>query len=250
VDAPYLNALDTYEDVLRQRNALLRRIAEKQSKPHELEYWDTKLVEAGSVIIAGRQKFLRELEVDAQKAHHELTGYKETLSLNYQPSFTPTFEEDGQLSFDVLGLDLHRELDPAQIAPQFDAQLKKEQRESILRGATLSGPHRDELRLFINNRDAGLYGSRGQARTAVMALKLAELVWMRARIGESPVLLLDEVVAELDAARRAYLLGHINGASGESPAQTVVTTTELDIFTQSFLEKATIWKVTGGQIET
>lgn len=249
VDATYLKALDTYDDVLRQRNALLRGIAEKKFKPHELEYWDTKLVEAGSIIIAGRQKFLRELEIDAQRAHHELTGNKETLTLRYQPSFTPTFDDGGQLSFDVLGLDLHRELSPEQIAPQFDAQLKKEQRESILRGATLSGTHRDELRLFINDRDAGLYGSRGQARTAVMALKLAELEWMRNRIGESPVLLLDEVVAELDASRRAYLLSHING-KGNTPAQTMVTTTELDIFTREFVENSAIWQVANGQITT
>ena len=123
------------------------------------------------------------------------------LTLRYQPSFLPTFEGDGQLSFDTLGLDLHRELTPEQIAPQFAAQLKAEQRELIQRGVTLCGPHRDELRLFINERDVGLYGSRGQARTAVMAFKLAELEWMRERIGEWPVLLLDEVVAELDAER-------------------------------------------------
>ena len=128
------------------------------------------------------------------------------LTLRYQPSFLPTFAGDGQMSFDALGLDLHRELTPDQIAPQFADQLKAEQRESIQRGMTLCGPHRDELRLFINERDVGLYGSRGQARTAVMAFKLAELEWMRERIGEWPVLLLDEVVAELDAQRRAYLL--------------------------------------------
>ncbi len=245
VDAAYLSALDTYEDILRQRNALLRRIAEKQAKPSELDYWDFKLVDAGAVIIAGRQRFLRELEIDAQRAHHELTGYKETLTLRYQPSFIPTFEGNGQRSFDMLGFDLHREMTPEQIAPQFAEQLKTEQGEAIARGATLSGPHRDELRLFINDRDAGLYGSRGQARTAVMALKLAELDWMRNRIGEAPVLLLDEVVAELDSARRAFLLSRIDGDT-----QTLMTTTELDIFTRDFLERSTVWHVDNGRIDT
>jgi DNA replication and repair protein RecF len=245
IDAEYLQALDTYERVLPQRNALLRRIGERQADPKELGYWDDQVVAAGSIIIAGRQRFLRELEINAQRAHLDLTGRKEMLTLRYQPSFAPTFEGNGQLSFSMLGLDLHRELTPDQIAPQFAARLKAELRESTDRGATLSGPHRDELRLFINERDCGLYGSRGQARTAVMAMKLSELEWMRSKMGENPILLLDEVVAELDAERRAYLLSRIDGKT-----QTLMTTTELDIFTQEFLGRAAIWHVTEGQIST
>jgi len=244
VESVYLEAVDEYEKVLPQRNALLRKIAERRGSPRELEFWDEKLVKAGSVIIAERQRFLREVQALAQTAQYELTGNREMLTLRYQPSFLPTFAGDGQLSFDMLGLDLHRELTPDQIAPQFAEQLKAEQRESIQRGATLCGPHRDELRLFINERDIGLYGSRGQARTAVMAFKLAELEWMRQRIGEWPILLLDEVVAELDAQRRAYLLTRIDGAT-----QTLTTTTELDIFTEEFLRRATIWQVKEGQID-
>lgn len=245
VDRDYLAALNTYEKILPQRNALLKRIAENQSSPAELTYWDDQLVTAGSVLIAGRQRFLRELEANAQQAHLDLTGRRELLTLSYQPSFLPTAEGDGQLSFDMLGLDLHRGLTADQIAPQYADRLRAEQTESIERGMTLCGPHRDELRLNINNRDAGLYGSRGQARTAVMALKLAELAWMHDYIGEWPILLLDEVVAELDSQRRAYLLERINGAT-----QTLLTTTEMEIFPASFLERATIWEVTDGQITT
>jgi len=245
VDRDYLAALNTYEKILPQRNALLKRIAENQSSPTELTYWDDQLVTAGSVLIAGRQRFLRELEANAQQAHLDLTGRRELLTLSYQPSFLPTAEGDGQLSFDMLGLDLHRGLTADQIAPQYADRLRAEQTESIERGMTLCGPHRDELRLNINNRDAGLYGSRGQARTAVMALKLAELAWMHDYIGEWPILLLDEVVAELDSQRRAYLLDRINGAT-----QTLLTTTEMEIFPASFLQRATIWEVTDGQITT
>lgn len=243
VDKDYLAARDIYEKVLPQRNALLRRIADKLAAPDELAYWDEQLAQAGAVIIAGRQQFLRELEQEAQKNHHDLTGDRETLTLQYQPSFLPTAEGDGQLSFGILGLDLHRELTPSQIQPQFYEALQRERGESIARGATLSGPHRDELRLMINGRDSGLYGSRGQARTAIMALKLAQLAWMRQRLGEWPVLLLDEVIAELDAKRRAYLLARLNGE-----AQTLVTTTELDIFSASFIQRATIWRVAEGHI--
>jgi DNA replication and repair protein RecF len=244
VEGAYLAAVDDYEKVLPQRNALLRRIAERRGSPKELAFWDEKLVKSGSVIIAERQRFLGELQALAQRAQYELTGNRETLTLRYQPSFLPTFGGDGQLSFDTVGLDLHRELTPEQIAPQFADKLKAEQRESIQRGVTLCGPHRDELRLFINERDIGLYGSRGQARTAVMAFKLAELEWMRERIGEWPVLLLDEVIAELDAERRAYLLDRIDGAT-----QTLMTTTELDIFTPAFRSRATLWRVHEGQID-
>jgi DNA replication and repair protein RecF len=243
VDKAYYEALDLYDRVMPQRNALLRRIADKQGSIQELDYWDEKLVQAGSVIIAGRQRFLRELELDAQRAHHDLTGDKETLTLQYQPSFEPTAEGDGQRSFDLLGMDLHRQMSAESIAPQFAAQLQSERPESIRRGVTLSGPHRDELRLLINNRDAGLYGSRGQARTAVMSLKLAELEWMKSRTGQYPILLLDEVVAELDKSRRAYLLDRIDGKT-----QTLLTTTELDIFTESFIQRATVWNIEEGQV--
>jgi DNA replication and repair protein RecF len=243
VDRAYVEALENYERVLPQRNALLRRIAEERSRPAELAYWDDQLTRSGAVLIARRQQLLRQLEARAQAIHHQLTGGSEILTLRYQPSFLPTVEGSGQLSFDVLGLDLHRELTAESIQPQFAARLQAEVRESVERGATLSGPHRDELRLLINGRDCGLYGSRGQARTAVMALKLAELEWMREHLGEYPVLLLDEVAAELDSKRRNFLLHSLQQAP-----QTLVTATDLDIFPPEFLQNADLLHVVEGQI--
>lgn len=245
VDVDYLLALNEYDKLLPQRNALLKRIAEKRSSPVELEYWDEQIADKGAILIAGRQQFLRELEVKAQDTHHALTGGRETLTLKYQPSIMPTADNDSkQMSFDVLGLDLNRQLTAEKIKPQFLNHLKAEQRDSIYRGVTLSGPHRDELRMFINDRDCGLYGSRGQARTAVMALKFAELQWMRDRTGEYPLFLLDEVVAELDSKRRAFLLERLDGQ-----AQTLVTTTELDIFSKQFIERSLVLNVVNGKIE-
>ena len=243
VNLNYLLALNEYERLLPQRNALLKRIAERRASPAELEFWDDELASRGAVIVAERQKFLRELEIKAQDTHHALTGGRETLSLKYLPSILPTAADGRQLSFDVLGLDLNRQLTAEQVKPQFLQDLLEKQRESIQRGITLSGPHRDELRLFINEHDCGLYGSRGQARTAVMALKFAELQWMRDQIGEYPIFLLDEVVAELDSKRRAFLLERLDGQ-----AQTLVTATELNIFAPAFLELARIFKVVNGQI--
>ena len=244
VDPEYFLALNEYEKLLPQRNALLKRIAEKRAGAVELEYWDEQLAGCGAIIIAGRQRFLRELEVKARDTHHALTGQRETLSLKYLPSILPAADADGkQLSFDVLGLDLDRQLSPDEIKPQFLERLLVQRGESIARGITVSGPHRDELRLFINDRDSGLYGSRGQARTAVLALKFAELEWMRDQVGEYPLFLLDEVVAELDSKRRQFLLDRLDGG-----AQTLLTTTELDIFNAAFLDRALVYHVVNGTI--
>jgi DNA replication and repair protein RecF len=242
-DTDYCRALATFEKVLSQRNALLKRIADGEASPDQLEFWNDELTTSGAVLVAGRQRLLRELEVRARKAHDDLSGSAEDLELHYQPGFVATANNTGQLSFNALGLDLNRQLSADEIAGQFGARLEDLRGEEIARGMTLIGPQRDELRLTVNGRDLGLYGSRGQARTAVMALKLAELEWMRDTIGEWPVLLLDEVVAELDANRRAYLLDRIDGAS-----QALLTTTEPDIFTPEFLGKAARWQIRQGQI--
>ncbi len=242
-DAEYCSALALFEKVLGQRNALLKRIAEGDASPDQLDYWNVQLTVAAGVIVSGRQRLLRELEVKARRIHDDLTGGVEGLELLYQPGFMATAQNSGQLSFDVLGLDLNRQLESDEIAAQYAERLAAMRQEEIGRGMTLSGPQRDELRLLVNGRDLGFYGSRGQARTAVMSLKLAEMEWMHETIGEWPVLLLDEVVAELDVDRRAYLLDRIAGVS-----QALLTTTEPDIFTESFLRDATRWHVHQGQI--
>ncbi len=244
VDREYFGALQEYEKLLPQRNALLKRIAEKRARDAELEFWDEQLAAAGAIVVAGRQRFLRQLEDKARATHHSLSGGSETLSLRYLPSILPQASGNGgQLSFDAPGLDLDRQLSAAEIQPQFQERLLAQRRESIARGMTVAGPHRDELRLLINQRDCGLYGSRGQARTAVMALKIAELDWMRDQLGEYPVFLLDEVVAELDGKRRRFLLERLDGA-----AQTLLTATELEIFDRGFLQRARLYQVAGGQI--
>lgn len=244
VDVEYLLALSEYDKILPQRNALLKRIAEKRASPVELEFWDEQLAAAGAVIIAGRQRFLRELEGKARATHLALTGGRESLSLTYLPSILPASEGGGgQLSFEVIGLDLNRQLSAEEIKPQFQERLLEQRREAVGRGITIAGPHRDELRLLINQRDCGLYGSRGQARTAVMALKFAELEWMRDQLGDYPLFLLDEVVAELDSSRRNYLLSRLGGG-----AQTLLTTTELEIFSPAFLQQAAVYEVKSGQI--
>jgi DNA replication and repair protein RecF len=108
---------------------------------------------------------------------------------------------------------------------------------------TLIGPHRDEIRFVSNDHDMGIFGSRGQKRTAVLALHLAELRWLEAVTGESPVLLLDEVLAELDQAHRGHLLGLLNGVE-----QTILATTDAELFPDSFRERVTSFTVAAGTI--
>ncbi len=242
-DKDYCQALNTFEKALMQRNALLKRIGDHQASPDELTYWDAQLADAAGILIGGRQRFVRELEILAQRIHRDLSGGLEDLELIYQPSFEPTAEGDGQQSFAVLGLDLHRQLDHEKIAPQYQEALLETRDEEIKRGMTLLGPQRDELRFAVNGRDLGHFGSRGQARTGVMAVKLAELEWMHKTLGEWPILLLDEVVAELDMHRRGYLLERIEQAN-----QVLLTTTELSTLTPEFVSRAALWEVEMGHI--
>jgi len=244
VDRAYYQAWQEYEKLLPQRNALLKRIGEKRAQALELDYWDEQLASSGATLIASRQRFLRELERKAQDVHHQLTDGKETLSLQYQPSILPQANgEKEQLTFALPGMSLLAQLSAADILPQFRAALLARRQEAIRRGLTVAGPHRDELRIAINGRDCGLYGSRGQARTAILALKFAELEWMRDQRGQYPLFLLDEVVAELDRKRRHFLLERLDGR-----AQTLLTTTDLDVFDRAFLQRAQLFHVQNGQI--
>ena len=242
-DNAYAQSLSTFEKALTQRNALLRRIADGYSSPAELDYWDVQIADAAGILIAGRQRFIRELERLAQRVHRDLSGRLEDLELVYQPSFEPTYEGDGQRSFNALGLDLHRQLPSEDITPQYREALLAARPDEIARGMTLIGPQRDEMRFMVNGRDLGTYGSRGQTRTGILALKLAELEWMHRTLGEWPVLLLDEVFAELDVDRRAYLVDRIKDVN-----QVLLTTTEISTLAPEFLQKAALWQVRDGQI--
>ena len=251
VDAAYLTARSDFERLLPQRNALLRQLAETRGDVNQLQYWDEQLARAGSVLIIARQRLLRDLEVAAARVHAELSGGEEVLQFRYLPSFTPNHGTPQPETLALPGLDLTSELDEAEVAAQYLARLETEQSASIQRGVTLSGPHRDELRLLINGRDCGDYGSRGQVRSSVLALKLAELDWIQNQRRQMPLLLLDEVVAELDETRRKYLLNRLSGSNGSvaaPPLQTLITTADLSALGEDFLTQAQVWEVRNGMI--
>jgi DNA replication and repair protein RecF len=246
VDAEYHAALSRLEDVLPQRNALLKQLGERGGDPDQLAFWDEELAAAGARITLRRQQATVELGQIADAIHRDLTGGRERLRLRYEPGFDPGRPTSGEFQI-PLNLDVpwaaapDWPLEEAQAA--FRAQLALRRPEEIARGVTLVGPHRDELRFIADEVDLGIFGSRGQQRTAVLALKLAEAEWMRERLGEWPVLLLDEVMAELDAARRAYLLGRINGAN-----QSLMTSTGLELYREEFCRRARLLRVVAGQI--
>jgi DNA replication and repair protein RecF len=131
----------------------------------------------------------------------------------------------------------------SKIKMSFFDELQRIRGEEIIRGVTTIGPHRDELRFLCNGVDLGIYGSRGQARSAVLSAKLAELTWMREKTGYTPVFLLDEVLAELDSQRRSDLLARL----GETE-QALLTTTDLDLFPPEFVDRASLWQVQNGQL--
>ncbi len=197
------------------------------------------------MITLRRQHAVIELERMADAIHRDLTGGREGLRLRYEPSFdagrpaSPDFQM-------ALKLDLPASVQsplPDAIA-SFRAQLGARRADEIARGVTLVGPHRDELRFIADQIDLGIYGSRGQQRTAVLALKLAEVEWMHAKTGEWPVLLMDEVMAELDARRRAYLLSRMGGVN-----QLLITGTGPELFGAEFASKATVLRVEAGQVK-
>jgi len=139
---------------------------------------------------------------------------------------------------------VEKEDDLERLGDTYRGELKRYRRQEVERGMTLIGPHRDEVRFLVNDRvDLGRFGSRGQQRTAVVALKLAEVDWMRQRTGEWPILLLDEVLAELDAERRDFLLAQVNGVE-----QAIITSTDPTFFDAEFLANMTLLKVEAGRV--
>lgn len=246
-DQTYCRALREYDKVLSQRNALLRQFQERGGRGDfsQLDFWDKKLAHNGAAVVAGRYRLVRELERAAQRIHRDLSGENEHLRLRYEPGFDAAAATNGQMSFGAgdLGPSALPQLPPKQIADRFIDALKALHRKDAIRGMTTIGPQRDEMRFHVNGRDMGLYGSRGQSRTAVLALKLAELDWMREKTGEWPVLLLDEVAAELDLHRRCYLLDRVGEAE-----QVVLTTTEPYLLPEKYLEGAAKWHVVGGHV--
>jgi DNA replication and repair protein RecF len=240
----YQGALAEYNKALVQRNALLKQLYERRGDNSQLDYWDDQIAMYGAQLIHARIRAVQELEKLATRTHRELTHAKEVLRLSYQPAYDPLPQAPGQIALPLEAAVDRAGFSQEQIRKGFLECLQRLRLEEIVRGVTTIGPHRDELRLLANGIDLGTYGSRGQARSAILALKIAEVAWMHAKSGHWPVLLLDEVLAELDTQRRFDLLQRLDQAE-----QVLLSTTDLDLFAPEFVQKAAVWRVAGGRVE-
>lgn len=225
----YAHLLQQYQQVLKQRNAYLKHHRSDdapQLDPQQLVLWNQQLAASGSRVIQRRQRMLMRLVPLAGHWHQTISGHQEQLEILYTPnvSYDPQF--------------------PEQLYPQFLSQLEEKSMLEQLQGLSLVGPHRDEVTLLINGTPARQYGSQGQQRTLVLALKLAELKLIEEVVGEAPLLLLDDVLAELDLNRQNQLLDAI-----QTRFQTLITTTHLGAFDAKWLDSAQILTVKAGQVQ-
>ncbi|HEY9625119.1 MAG TPA: DNA replication/repair protein RecF [Crinalium sp.] len=230
----YASILHQYNLVLRQRNALLKQQRNGIEKGVDLDnspdttqlaIWDAQLATMGTRVIRRRARVLDRLAPLAQAWHQSISSSREMLDVRYAPNV-------------VMAQD-----DPTVIQQAFLEKIQQRTIAEKLQGTTLVGPHRDEIEFTINQTPARQYGSQGQQRTLVLALKLAELKLIEAVTGEQPLLLLDDVLAELDLNRQDKLLETI-----QDRFQTLITTTHLGSFDAQWLKSSQILTVKAGQI--
>jgi DNA replication and repair protein RecF len=244
VISSFSRTMADYSQTLTQRNALLKQLQEFGGDADQLAYWDELLVSNGADLIFDRIRTIQELERFAARNHRELTRGEAILRLSYQPAYDPMPQIPGQFPLPIEDPVDRTGLTIEEISKGFAERLKAQRGADIARGVTTIGPHRDELRFLENGIDLGIYGSRGQVRTAMLSLKIAEVTWMEEKTGYSPVLLLDEALAELDPDRRIDLLNRLT-----TNGQTLLTTTDLDLFSPEFVGKSTVWEVSEGRIK-
>lgn len=240
----YASILQQYNQILRQRNALLKRssdpeadpqvdrwrVADAESptyadSPNELALWDAQLVTAGTRVIRRRNRVLKRLAPLADQWHQAISGSLEKLEVTYTPNVMAEPDE------------------PEAIQQAFLEKLQARAIAERYQNTTLVGPHRDEIEFTINQTSARQFGSQGQQRTLVLSLKLAELKLIEEVIGEPPLLLLDDVLAELDLNRQNQLLEAI-----QDRFQTLITTTHLGAFDAQWLHESQVFSVKTGQL--
>ncbi|GFI15897.1 DNA replication and repair protein RecF [Lachnospiraceae bacterium] len=216
LDNFYLYNLNHYNKIINQRNKLLKDIYFHPELKETLNIWDLQLVSFGSKIIERRELFVKQLNEIIKEIHNKLSGGKEDLAVKYEPDAT---------------------------IEDFEWKMKENQEKDIRSKTTSTGPHRDDFIFIVNGIDIRRYGSQGQQRTAALSLKLSEIELVKKMTKDTPVLLLDDVLSELDSSRQNYLLNSIGDI------QTIITCTGLDEFVNNRFEINRIFKVSGGTAE-
>lgn len=223
-DPEYGSLLTRYGRVIEQRNQLLKRIGQELESTEALTWWTDETARLGGQIMGIRHLRMERLAPMVARAYAEIAP-GETLSIRYLPSVTT------------------RDTSADGWAAALLDNLRQREREEIARGLTVAGPHRDDIAFDLEGLPAAAHASQGQQRTAILAFKLAE-VEMLSEKGASPVLLLDDVMSELDAPRRAHLLRLV-----EASPQSVITSAEAAYFPPGFIERVTTRRVIAGRLE-
>lgn len=225
VHPSYYRALQGYNKVVLQRNSLLRQVRERQQPPETLLYWNEKMVEYGTLLVAQRAEAVAHLAEAAAEMHERVSSGRERLEMTYLSSIPL---EGGA---------------PAGVRSAFEAELAAQRPRELAAGVSLVGPHRDDLGFTTGGVDVTQFGSRGQQRSVALAIKLAELAHIRREAGEWPILLLDDATSELDAMRRAAVLE----LAREHP-QVFLTTAEPDHVATAFDSAPQVWQVEAGTL--
>jgi DNA replication and repair protein RecF len=210
VDRGYLRAMQRYQQVLQQRNSLLKRIQAREASVDELSFWDQELAHSGGIIMKARADALGHLVPQARSQMERLSDGLETFDMLYKPSLHGMNDTDSPLE------------EAGWTGRMLRAFASLRHRE-IGAGSTLLGPHRDDVIVEINGMPADSFASRAQQRTAALSMRIAEATFLRRALGDDPVVLLDDVLSELDARRRRGVLEFF-----DSFQQTIVTTAEPD----------------------
>jgi len=218
----YDDRLTKYNKIRIQKNNFLKDYNQNETL---FEVYNEQLTILGSNIIYLRKKFLKEMEKIAQEKHSTISG-SEKLTIKYDCNFLR--EENIEIE---------------EISEKFKQKLEEKRKEEIQRGQSLVGPHRDDIIFYINNQESTKFASQGQQRTIVLSLKLAELDIITKKIEDSPVLLLDDVLAELDDIRQNYLLKTI-----DQNTQTIITSVDTLLFDEKFLKDVKVYKIENGII--
>lgn len=231
IDPHYVRTLAQYNKLVQQRNSLLRAWRERRRSlravDDELAYWDRELAATGGYVLAERLRAVEHLNTFVGPLFCDITGGTQPLEMSYSPSF-----------------ELTNVTDAGGLANCLADSLQRLRRDELGRGQTLIGPHRDDLTFTVGGINLGVYGSRGQQRSVTLALKLGESKLMHARSGDTPILLLDDLLSELDAQRRTHLLQAIQ----RPDQQTLLTATGLSDFDTPFLQNVQRLRVEGGSI--
>lgn len=215
LDSFYLYNLNNYNKIVNQRNKLLKDMYMNSDLKETLNIWDMQLVSFGSKIIERRKLFIDQLNEIIFDIHKKLSGGKEELKINYEP-------------------DVEIE--------NFEKVLRQSQERDIKAKITTVGPHRDDFCFMIGDVDIRKFGSQGQQRTAALSLKLAEIEIVKKIAKDTPVLLLDDVLSELDSNRQNYLLDSIGDI------QTIITCTGLEDFVNDRFQINKVYKVSEGTV--